>query len=116
MQQDPKCVFCKIFRGEIPSQEVTRTDDVLVFRDLNPQAPHHVLVIPKRHVSDLGEFVAQAEPKEIADLFTLASNAGRAASPSGYRIVTNEGPDAGQTVFHLHLHVLAGRPMSWPPG
>jgi histidine triad (HIT) family protein len=113
---DASCVFCKIFRGEIPAQEVVRTDDVLVFRDQNPRAPTHLLVIPKRHAVDLGDFVAAASPAEVGDLFTVASNAGRAASAGGYRIVVNEGPDAGQTVFHLHLHVLAGRALSWPPG
>ncbi len=110
------CLFCKIFRGEIPAKEVERTDDALVFRDVNPQAPTHVLVIPKRHAANLGDFVAAATPQEVGDLFALASKAGRAASPDGYRIVVNEGAAAGQTVFHLHLHVLCGRNMSWPPG
>jgi len=109
-------MFCKIFAGAIPSDEVTRTDDALVFRDLNPQAPTHLLVIPKRHAANLGDFVAAAEPREVGDLFAVASRAGRQASPGGYRIVTNEGQEAGQTVFHLHLHVLAGRKMAWPPG
>jgi histidine triad (HIT) family protein len=113
---DPNCLFCKIFHGEIPSAEVSRTDDALVFRDLNAQAPTHLLVIPKRHARGLGEFVAAAEPREVGDLFALASRAGRAASPSGYRVVVNDGQDAGQSVFHLHLHVLAGRAMAWPPG
>ncbi len=113
---DPSCIFCKIFRGEIPAQEVTRTEDVLVFRDLKAQAPTHLLVIPKRHAADLGSFVAAADAREVGDLFTVASNAGRAAGGGGYRIVVNEGPDAGQSVFHLHLHVLAGRRLEWPPG
>ncbi len=116
MTTDESCVFCKIFRGDIPSQEVLRTQDVLVFRDLNPQAPKHLLVIPKRHATNLGEFVAAAAPAEVGDLFAVASRAGRAASAGGYRIVVNEGPDAGQSVFHLHLHVLAGRALEWPPG
>ena len=113
---DSQCVFCRIFSGEIPAQEVLRTDDVLVFRDLKPHAPTHLLVIPKRHASDLGAFVEAAPAKEVGDLFGVASRAGRAASDGGYRIVVNEGPDAGQTVFHLHLHVLAGRSLGWPPG
>ncbi len=116
MSDDPDCVFCQIFRREIRAQEVTRTDDVLVFRDANAQAPTHLLVIPRRHVRDLGDLVATASPHEVGDLLAVASRAGRAASPSGYRIVANEGPDAGQSVFHLHLHVLAGRAMHWPPG
>ncbi len=110
------CLFCKIFARAIPSREVNRTDDVLVFEDVNPQAPTHLLVIPKRHARDLGDFVAAAEPREVGDLFAIASQAGRAASSTGYRIVANEGREAGQTVFHLHLHVLAGRPLGWPPG
>lgn len=113
---ESNCIFCKIFRGEIPAHEVVRTDDVLAFRDLSPQAPTHLLVIPKRHAADLGTFVAAADPAETGDLFAVASRAGRAASAGGYRIVVNEGPDAGQTVFHVHLHVLAGRDLTWPPG
>jgi diadenosine tetraphosphate (Ap4A) HIT family hydrolase len=116
MSQDENCIFCKIFRGEIPAQEVLRTEDVLVFRDVNPKAPQHLLVIPKRHETNLGDFVAAADPAEVGDLFAVGSRAGRQASPGGYRIVVNEGHDAGQTVFHLHLHVLAGRALGWPPG
>ena len=110
------CLFCKIFRGEIRADEVVRTEDVLVFRDLKPQAPAHLLAIPRRHANDLGDFVAAAESREVGDLFTIASQQGRAASSSGYRIVVNEGRDAGQTVFHVHLHILAGRPFAWPAG
>lgn len=113
---DATCVFCKIFSGAIPATEVSRTADVLVFRDLNPQAPSHLLAIPRRHALNLGDFVAAAEPAEVGDLFAEASRAGRAVSTGGYRIVVNEGVDAGQTVFHLHLHVLAGRALGWPPG
>jgi histidine triad (HIT) family protein len=116
MTRDENCVFCKVFSGDIKSEEVIRTEDALVFRDLNPQAPAHLLVVPKRHASNLGDFVAEAEPHEVGELFALASRAGREAGPDGYRIVVNEGHDAGQTVFHLHLHVLAGRRMKWPPG
>jgi histidine triad (HIT) family protein len=116
MTQDDSCIFCKIFRGEIPAQEVERTEDALVFRDVNPKAPQHLLVIPKRHATNLGDFVAAAEPSEVGDLLAIASRAGRRASPGGYRIVVNEGHDAGQTVFHLHMHVLAGRALGWPPG
>ncbi len=116
MTTDENCIFCKIFRGDIPAKEVLRTDDVLVFSDLNPQAPSHLLVIPKRHAANLGDFVAAADPSEVGDLFAVASRAGRSASTGGYRVVVNEGPDAGQTVFHLHLHVLAGRALDWPPG
>lgn len=113
---DPSCIFCKIFAGEIPAEIVERTPDVVVFRDTNPKAPQHLLVIPKRHVADLGTFVAAATPAEVGDFLTMGSRMGRKASTNGYRIVVNEGPDGGQTVFHLHMHVLAGRQMGWPPG
>ncbi len=112
----PDCVFCKIFAGEIYAEEMTRSDDVLVFRDLSAQAPVHLLAIPKRHVSNLSEFIGQADAREVAELFASAARAGAAASQGGYRIVVNEGEDAGQSVFHLHVHVLAGRPLRWPPG
>jgi len=110
------CPFCKIVSGQIPAEIVTRSAHSIAFRDLNPKAPAHLLVIPERHARDLGEFVATASADEVADLFKLASDVGRAASPTGYRVVTNEGVDAGQSVFHLHLHVLAGRALAWPPG
>jgi histidine triad (HIT) family protein len=113
---DPNCLFCKIVRKEIPAVEVLRSDAAVVFKDVNPKAPTHVLVVPLRHFANLGEFAASATPHEIGELFALASKVGREAGGDGYRIVVNEGPDAGQTVFHLHLHVLAGRAMSWPPG
>jgi len=113
---DPNCIFCKIVRREIAGAEVYRDDETLVFKDVNPKAPTHLLVIPTRHVTNLGDFAASAAPHELGNLFALAAKYGREASPDGYRVVVNEGADAGQTVFHLHLHVLAGRTMSWPPG
>ncbi|HEY0798607.1 MAG TPA: HIT domain-containing protein [Candidatus Baltobacteraceae bacterium] len=112
----PDCIFCKIVRREITANEITRTDDAVVFADLDPKAPTHLLVIPARHAANLGDFVAVAPRQEVGDLFALASAAGRAASPGGYRLVVNEGLDGGQTVFHLHVHVFAGRAMTWPPG
>jgi histidine triad (HIT) family protein len=116
MSDPATCIFCKIVAGQIPAKIVARTDHALAFLDLNPQAPTHALVIPLRHVEHLGEFVESATPEEAHDLFSLASQIGREASDTGYRVVTNEGPDAGQSVFHLHLHVLAGRALGWPPG
>lgn len=110
------CIFCKIVAREIPAAEVERTPEAVVVRDVNPQAPSHVLVIPARHAANLGDFVAEATPAEVGSLFALASKAGRDASGGGYRVVVNEGVDGGQTVHHLHLHVLAGRRMTWPPG
>ncbi len=116
MSDPATCIFCKIVAGQIPAKIVARTDHALAFLDLNPQAPTHALVIPLRHVEHLGEFVESATPEEAHDLFSLASQIGREASETGYRVVTNEGRDGGQTVFHLHLHVLAGRALGWPPG
>ncbi|GAC1529335.1 MAG: histidine triad nucleotide-binding protein [Vulcanimicrobiaceae bacterium] len=87
-----------------------------MFRDTNPQAPTHLLVIPKRHARDLGEFVDVAPPQEIADLLKVASETARAETGDGYRIVANQGVDGGQTVHHLHFHVLGGRLLQWPPG
>jgi histidine triad (HIT) family protein len=110
------CVFCKIARKEIQADEVLRTAEAVVFRDLDPKAPAHLLVIPTRHAENLGDFTATAELSEVGRLFALASEVGRRFSPNGYRVVANEGPEGGQTVSHLHLHVLGGRPMTWPPG
>jgi histidine triad (HIT) family protein len=110
------CIFCKIVAGEIPARILAKTDHALAFADLNPQAPTHALVIPLRHVEHLGEFVDSATAEEVHDLFLLASTIGREVTGNGYRVVTNEGVDGGQTVYHLHLHVLAGRAMGWPPG
>jgi histidine triad (HIT) family protein len=111
------CIFCKIARKEIAAREVARTDDAVVIADLDPKAPSHLLVVPVRHAENLGDFAAAAGSPAVGALFVLASKVGRQASASGaYRIVVNEGEEAGQTVFHLHLHVLAGRRMGWPPG
>ena len=113
---DPDCLFCKIVAGEIPSERVYEDDEVIAFRDINPRAPTHILVIPRRHVAD-AQHLTDADGELLTRLFgavrTLAAEAGL---ENGYRVVTNVGPDAGQTVFHLHLHLLGGRSMSWPPG
>ena len=109
------CIFCKIVRQEIPAKEVFRDADVVAFHDLNPQAPAHVLVIPTVHAEHLSAFAA-AGGGAAARLLQVAADLGRQFGPNGYRVVVNEGAEAGQTVFHLHLHVLAGRPMRWPPG
>ena len=109
------CVFCRIVAGEIPATIVKRTPDALAFKDLNPQAPTHLLVIPTTHVGSLND---TKDGKMLGDLLAfareLAKDSGIAAK--GYRVVLNTNPDGGQTVFHLHLHVLGGRPMHWPPG
>jgi histidine triad (HIT) family protein len=116
MATDDTCLFCKIVRREIPADEVLRDEHVVAFRDLNPQAPTHVLVVPTEHAADLSDFVASADREGAARLLSAASEIGRRFGRDGYRVVVNEGPDGGQTVHHLHLHVLAGRHMTWPPG
>lgn len=113
---DPDCLFCRIVADEIPSERVLETDEAIAFRDIAPQAPTHVLVIPRHHVAD-AHALTDADDGLIGRLFAAARRvADDAGLASGYRIVTNVGEEAGQTVQHLHLHVLGGRPMRWPPG
>jgi histidine triad (HIT) family protein len=111
------CLFCKIVRQEIPATVVLDNDQVLAFRDLNPMAPMHVLVIPKRHIVG-ADHIATADGDALAAMFLAAREVAAAdgVAESGYRTVFNVGPDSGQSVPHLHLHVLGGRQMSWPPG
>jgi histidine triad (HIT) family protein len=110
------CPFCKIVRKEIPATEVLRDEHVVAFRDLNPQAPVHILVVPTTHADHLSEFAAKADGAEAMRLLAAAAEIGRRFGEDGYRVVMNEGRDGGQTVGHLHAHVLAGRRMTWPPG
>jgi histidine triad (HIT) family protein len=112
------CVFCKIVSGEIPATIVSRTDDAVAFRDLNPQAPTHVLVVPTTHVASLAETATDAGQALVASTLRLAVETARdlGLEEGGYRVVVNTGAGAGQSVFHLHLHLLAGRPLGWPPG
>ena len=109
------CLFCRIVAGEIPAQIVAQNDACVAFRDLNPQAPLHVLVVPRRHVASLGEATDATLVGEVA---LMAARVAREQGygESGFRTVLNDGPDAGQTVRHLHMHVLAGRALGWPPG
>ena len=111
------CLFCKITAGEIPSTEVLSTERTYAFRDLNPAAPTHVLVVPREHIGSAAE-VEAGHGEILAELLTTARAVaeGDGVAESGYRLVWNVGPDAGMTVHHLHLHVIGGRPMSWPPG
>ncbi|XXX76885.1 histidine triad nucleotide-binding protein [Sorangium sp. So ce134] len=111
------CIFCKIANKEIPSKVVLEDEHLIAFHDVNPQAPTHVLVIPKRHIAG----IAQAAPEDEAVLGRLLLAARRVAeltgiAESGFRTVVNSGANAGQTVFHLHVHVIGGRSMAWPPG
>jgi histidine triad (HIT) family protein len=116
MTEAGDCLFCKIVRGEIPSEVVTDNDACLAFRDINPQAPTHVVVIPRAHHPNLAALAA-ADPDLTARLLaTMAEVAESAGLSGGYRMVFNTGAGAGQTVFHVHGHVLGGRPMTWPPG
>jgi histidine triad (HIT) family protein len=110
------CLFCKIVAGEIPADVVHETDTTMAFRDLEPQAPTHVLVIPRSHHANAAE-LADAEPTVLVDLVASAKAvAGQEGLGEGYRLVFNTGAQAHQTVFHAHLHVLGGRSMGWPPG
>lgn len=109
------CLFCKIAAGQIPAAVVRRTDRALAFRDVNPQAPTHILVIPLEHVASLNE---AKNPAMLGELVAFARDLAREAglADSGYRLVLNTNADGGQTVFHLHLHLLGGRKLQWPPG
>lgn len=111
------CLFCGIATGEIPAEIVSADSRIVAFRDINPQAPVHVLVIPRAHHANLAELGA-AEPGLLAELVARAREVAVAEgiADSGYRVVFNTGPQAGQTVGHAHAHVLGGRAMSWPPG
>lgn len=114
---DPTCLFCRIVAGSIPSTQVYADDEVVAFRDLHPQAPVHVLIIPRRHVSGINAPEAADGPMLAAMVRaanTVAQSEGIATD--GYRLVWNVGQHAGQSVFHLHLHLLGGRPLGWPPG
>jgi histidine triad (HIT) family protein len=110
-----QCLFCMIARGEIPAKVVAEDATCMAFRDVNPQAPVHVLVIPRAHVPSLNEVTS---PALLADLLQMAREVAKqeGIAASGYRVVFNTNRDGGQTVFHLHAHVLGGRAMHWPPG
>ncbi len=109
------CLFCKIATGEIPADVVARTDRVVAFRDLNPQAPTHVLVIPVEHFVTVGE-AGRDGGDVLAEMATVADEIGNSVDGEGWRWVFNTGKRAGQAVFHVHGHVLAGRDLTWPPG
>jgi histidine triad (HIT) family protein len=109
------CLFCAIVAGEIPADIVMQNDDVIAFRDINPVAPTHVLVVPKAHYANAAE-VAGADPRLAGALLAAAGDVADQEGISDYRIVFNTGAGAGQSVFHTHLHVLGGRSMQWPPG
>lgn len=111
------CLFCKIREGEIPADIVFENDDVLAFNDVNPQAPVHVLIIPKHHISTVND-VIEDDQVIMGKLFSAAKEIAsqKGVSDDGYRLVVNCNEKAGQTVFHIHMHLIAGRAMTWPPG
>lgn len=112
-----RCVFCRIVRKELPAAVLFENDRILAFEDIRPRAPVHVLVIPKAHVASLNE-VPEGSEDLIGEIMTAAREIARlkGVGESGYRIVLNTGPHSGQEVFHIHFHILGGRPLSWPPG
>ena len=111
------CVFCKIVAGEIPGEIVYQDDQVVAFRDINPQAPTHVLVVPRRHIATIND-LQEADAEVVGRLYLAAAAVARqeGIDQRGYRTVMNCNADAGQAVFHIHLHVLGGRALGWPPG
>ena len=111
------CLFCKIIAGEIPAEIIQRDDRCVVIRDINPQSPTHLLVIPTEHIESLNEASAKDEPL-LGHLLRVAARVANQAGleESGFRTVINTGAGAGQSVFHLHVHVLGGRSLNWPPG
>lgn len=112
-----RCLFCRIASGEVPAKLVYEDDDVLAFHDINPQAPTHVLVIPRRHIPSLDDMQpgdAEAVGRTILRATEIARD--QQVSDEGYRLVINQGEAAGQTVFHIHVHLIGGRNLKWPPG
>lgn len=111
------CIFCKIIAGDIPSEKVYSDDLVTAFRDINPAAPTHILIIPNRHIASINELVPEDE-QLVGRLFSIAKILAvqEGISESGYRLIVNTGPDGGQVVYHLHLHLLGGNRMRYPMG
>ncbi|WP_448873038.1 histidine triad nucleotide-binding protein [Desulfobulbus propionicus] len=109
------CLFCKIIRGEIPAAKLYEDEDLLAFRDIAPQAPTHFLVIPKKHLSGPAA-VSEEDERIVGKMLRVGSEIARKEGIPEFRVVFNNGAQAGQTVFHLHMHILGGRDMHWPPG
>ena len=111
------CIFCKIVAGEIPADIVYEGERVIAFRDINPQAPTHVQIIPREHVARIADFDPERDTPWLVDLFQVANEIAVAEGlDKGFRLVVNNGALAGQSVLHVHLHVLGGRGLGWPPG
>lgn len=117
MEKSTDCIFCKIVRREIPAKIVFENEHILAFRDVSPQAPVHILIIPKKHIPGLNDISAEEE-KLLGEIQLVAKElaAKEKVSVQGYRLVVNCGPDAGQAVAHLHYHLVGGRKFTWPPG
>jgi histidine triad (HIT) family protein len=115
--RNPDCLFCKILAGDIPADIVFESDTAIAFRDINPQAPTHVVIIPRQHIATIND-VGESDEKIVGSLYSAARDiaAAEGFSEEGYRTVMNCNEGAGQTVFHIHLHLLGGRALSWPPG
>ena len=117
LARDETCLFCRIVAGEIPSARIYEDERVIAFRDINPGAPTHTLIVPRAHICDIT--APEADDGELLRALIRAANTiaqQEGLAESGYRLVWNVGPDAGQSVFHLHLHLLGGRALAWPPG
>jgi histidine triad (HIT) family protein len=114
---DTSCIFCKIAAHEVPTEIVHENDRIVAFRDMDPKAPTHILLIPKEHIGSIAD-IEDRHGAMLADIAQAATHLAKTEGidRSGWRLVTNVGPDAGQSVFHLHVHLLGGRPMQWPPG
>ena len=114
---EESCIFCQIIAGERPGEVVHQDDRVVAIRDRNPQAPTHILVLPREHMESLND-VAQSDEALLGYLMRVVSKIANQmnVADDGYRVVINTGPNAGQSVYHLHVHLLGGRPMRWPPG
>ncbi|NLW60200.1 MAG: histidine triad nucleotide-binding protein [Firmicutes bacterium] len=111
------CVFCRIVRKEIPAEILLETEEVLAFKDINPVAPRHILLIPKKHISSVMDPQLPTSPRLTAELFSaLQQLMGDEEAKDGFRVVINRGAHGGETVPHLHLHLLSGRELAWPPG
>ncbi len=116
MTSEPSCLFCQVVRGETPADKVLETEHTVAIRDINPQAPTHVLVLPRAHHADIGALAAADAAATAALLTTARDVAALEGHGDAYRLVFNTGAGAGQSVFHVHGHVLAGRDLGWPPG
>lgn len=117
MSLDPDCIFCKIIEKKLPAEIAHEDEHAVAFEDINPKAPVHILIVPKKHIPDIHR-ITVADRELVGHLFFVARKlaAQRGLDKGGYRMVINNGRDAGQTVFHIHLHLLSGRTFSWPPG